>query len=964
MGKKSSNKIDRAPLVRFFPTVETGLSSDEINNRIENNYVNYVESHSNSIVSIILRNLLTFFNIMYIAIFILLVSANVPISNYLFVLIVLSNLAIGTFLEIKSKLTIDKLKLLSESTVTVIRNGKEQEIKKEELVIDDVVFLSAGKEITSDLILMEGEIEVNESQLTGESVSIHKNIGDTLYSGSIVISGNCYAKVERVGADNEIEKLSQQAKTYRKPRSEIFNSLNMLLRLVAIVIIPLGTIMFLITYRSLNIDLTTGLEYTTFQKYSISIEKTSGALLGMIPSGLYLLTSTALAVGVLRLSNRNKTLVHDIYCIEMLARVDVLCLDKTGTITDGSMVVTRFTEEQKHGEYNIPDIIGSMNSSLNEQNFTAKALENYFGFNKIYKPIDICPFNSENKYSAVTFEKIGTFIIGAPEFVLRNSFSKIEDAVNEYANQGLRVLVLAHSQYPLKDGKIQKNPKIVSMILIEDRIRPDAIETIKYFKENDVAIKIISGDNPLTVAEVAKRVGVENAENAISLDGLTDSEVYEAANNYTVFGRVKPNQKKILVKALKDAKHTVAMTGDGVNDILALREADCSIAMASGYDAVKNVAQLVLLDSNFNAMPKIVAEGRRVINNIQQTSMLFLVKTLFIMLLSFLFVIGFMKKFGPTGGVNSFPISPSQLTLIELFAIGIPAFFLALQPNYQKIQGHFISNVIRRALPGALAVSFEVMLTYILSKALGLSTLEVITIVVIVATATCMLILFMACKPFSIKKSLMYVILSFCCVFIVFMSTSGKQLIGINFQEQFKLYGLIKDDVKEVNHSINDAPGELMTIVDEENGIYAYKFIVPNLLPDGSKVQVLFSNGVVNYAYAQDLEMNEKNFFNPDYANENEDGWTKYENTDDVNVEGAYTIYYKNNEKWKNVYAYLFYTTNETVIDATPLLLAFSLSEASYIINFIFNSFFTNFFEHNDKLKQKALEKKKLKEEE
>ncbi len=959
MGKKKSKIIERVPLERLNPTIDQGLTADEVSQRIASNYVNVVESHSNSILSIILRNLLTFFNIMYIAIFILLVSAGVPISNYLFVLIVLSNLAIGTFLEIKSKLTIDKLKLLSESPVKVVRDGKEQEVKKEELVIDDIVILSAGKEIASDLILVDGSIEVNESQLTGESVSIHKEIGDTLYSGSIVVSGNCYAKVERVGSDNEIEKLSQQAKAYRKPKSEIFNSLNMLLRLVAIVIIPLGVTIFLITYRSLDIDVVTGVSYTAFQKYSISIEKTSGALLGMIPSGLYLLTSTALAVGVLRLSNRNKTLVHDIYCIEMLARVDVLCLDKTGTITDGSMAVTQFTEEQKHGEYNIKEIIGSMNSALNEKNFTAIALENYFGFSKKYTPIDICPFSSENKYSAVTFSENGTFIIGAPEFVLKNGFAKVEDVINEYANQGLRVLALAHSQAPLKDGKIQKNPKLVSLILIEDKIRSDAIETIKYFKENGVQIKIISGDNPLTVSEVAKRVGVENAEEAISLDGLTDEEVYELANKYTVFGRVKPNQKKIIVTALKNAKHTVAMTGDGVNDILALREADCSIAMASGCDAVKNVAQLVLLDSNFDAMPKIVAEGRRVINNIQQTSMLFLVKTLFIMFLSFLFVIGFMKKFGPAGGVNSFPISPSQLTLIELFAIGIPAFFLALQPNYQKIQGHFISNVIRRALPGALAVAFEVMLTYILSKALGLSTLEVITIVVIVATATCMLILFMACKPFSIKKSLMYVVLAFCCVFIVFMSTSGKQLGRINFQEQFKLYGLIKDDEKEVSHDINSAPGEFMSVVDQANSIYSYTFAIPKNLPTGVEVKVLFTNGVVNFAYAENLSMDENNFFNPEYGESEEKQWSKYEDPDQINVDGTYTIYYKNTENWRNVYAYLFYVTKEEVIDATPLLLAFSLSEASYIINFVFNSIFTNIFERNDMLRKKVQEKKK-----
>ncbi len=952
--KKKQEKVSIFDAVRYFPTVEDGLSNDQIDERIEQGLVNVVEDNHNSIFKIICKNFFTFFNMMYLVIFILLVTAKVPISNFLFVVIVLFNLLIGTVQEIRAKMMIDKLNLISQSDVFVVRNSKLLEIDRTEIVLDDIMKLSAGQEITSDCILVSGDVEVNESQLTGESVSIRKQIGEMLYSGSIIVSGNCFARVERIGKENQIEKLSQEAKVLQKPNSEIFKSLNMLLRVVAIIIIPLAVIMVYMTYNSLDINVQTGLPYTAFEKYCLTVEKTSGALLGMIPSGLYLLTSMTLAYGVVKLS-RHKTLVHDIYCIEMLARVDVLCLDKTGTITDGTMNVTRYIEYGKRGEYNVTEIVGSMNAALDEKNFTAKALENYFGFSKKLVPTNVAPFSSENKYSAVTFEGKGTFVLGAPEFVLKGNFSKIEDEVNEYANQGLRVLALAHSPYELKEGKVQKLPKLVALILIEDQIRKDAIETIKYFKDNDVEVKIISGDNPLTVAEVARRVGVENAEYAISLDGLSDDEVWEMATKYTVFGRVKPNQKQIIVKALKAAKKTVAMTGDGVNDILALKEADCSVAMASGCEAVKNVAQLVLLDSNFNAMPRIVGEGRRVINNIQQTSMLFLVKTLFVMLLSLLFVFGFFKHFSPAGGVNTFPISPSQLILVELFAIGIPAFFLALQPNYQKISGSFLTNVIKRALPGALAVGIEVMATYILSKSFALNALEVSTIVIIVITVTCMMILYIACRPFNIRKVFLFTLMSICCAFIIFASTTAKTYAGINFQQQFKLFDIIDEEVlKPVDVEKTGLPGTESLMQDTEltyndKKVYKYRFeltelekskIFDNNLDDGVMGLIVnISNGTVEYTGNVEtitIYDQNKNFFD---GTKWIDATSIDSNFSNENEEGYMTVYFADNEEWEKCYAMISYEENKYIIDATSLLLAVALSQTSYIIIVGFNYF-------------------------
>lgn len=805
--KKQEEKI--IEYERYEPNYKEGLTEEQVQKRISEGLLNTAFTpNGRSYWKIALKNTFTFFNIIYILITILLLSANVKtIMNYSFVLIITFNTLIGIIQEIKSKMTIDKLQILSTPTVTVIRDNETKEVKVGEIVLDDIMYLTPGREVTTDSILQFGDVEVNESQLTGESIAIRKSPGATLYSGSFIVSGNCYAKVERIGKDNEIEKLSTEAKTYKKPQSAILNSLNFLLRVIAFFLVSSGIIMFLqnFDFKALISD---GFTQSVKENYHDAILSTSTALLGMIPSGLYLFTTMALALGAFRLSKKH-TLVKDIYCIEMLARVDVLCLDKTGTITDGTMSVTRFVEYQKNGVFNVQEIIGSMNSALQETNSTQKALENYFGFSKKMKPVKTYPFSSDNKYSAVEFE-IGTFILGAPEFVLKTNYDKYQEEINEYANQGLRVVALAHSTQPLKQGKIQRVPKLISLILIEDQIRKDAYDTISYFKENGVEVKVISGDNPVTVSEVAKRVGISNAEDYISLDGLTDNEVYQVANSYTVFGRVKPNQKKILVQALKDAKKTVAMTGDGVNDILALKEADCSIAMASGSDAVRRVAQLVLLDSSFASMPRVVGEGRRVINNVQQTASLFLVKTLFIIILALLTVFKFIGAHAPDGA-NTFPFMGSkQLFLIEFFAIGIPTFFLTLQPNENKIQGRFLYNVLKQALPGALAVALEVIISYSAAKRLGLDMDQLRTIVVLTATATCFMVLYMACRPFSWKKILMFFVCVSGAVFLAFASTFELKIFNIDFREQFGIFNL---RIGEPDATIYNASGIFLAII-------------------------------------------------------------------------------------------------------------------------------------------------------
>ena len=813
---------------RYDADINTGLTEEQILKRHEQQLVNKTSKGSNkSIFSIFCHNIFTFFNAIYIIIFILLLSAGADFANYLFVAIVAANTSIGIIQEIRSKMTIDKLSLLSAPHVYVVRNGIKQEIKVEDIVLDDMMVLAPGNEVTTDAILVSGEVEVNESQLTGESVPVLKRVGDMLYSGSFIVSGNCFAKVEHVGKDNEMERLASLAKKYSKPKSEILTSLGYFLKFVSIIIVPVGVTLYCRAEKIRSIKDFFVSFFIHSDTYSGSIISMSGSIIGMIPAGLFLLTSVALAVGVVRLA-RHKTLVQEIYCIEMLARVDVLCLDKTGTITDGTMKVAEVIDIGKTIDMDIEKVVASMNKALQENNATAIALQEYFGYSSKYPIKSILPFKSDNKYSAVTFKDLGTFVIGAPEFVLKGNYERYEKIIEEKTSKGYRVLALAQSIKDLKDEKIVGIPKLISLIVIEDQIRQEAYETIKYFKDNNVTVKVISGDNPVTVSVIAEKVGIDNADNYVSLDGKSDEEVYAIAEKYTVFGRVKPHQKQILVKALKEAKHTVAMTGDGINDILALKEADCSIAMASGCDAVRNVAQLVLLDSNFASMPKVVAEGRRVVNNIQQSASLFLVKTLFTMIITILVITGFIARFSPNGSSN-YPFSTAQLFMIESFAIGIPAFLLSLQPNKSMIKGRFLLNVIRNALPGALTVAIQVIITYMVSQAVGLSTLEVETIIVISATAACMMVLYFACKPFETWKVVMYLALVLLCLIVVINSVMGVKtntFLGVfDWYRQFKLESLVRFAIGENGEQII-IPTALLMVLTLSMASYIIIFVI------------------------------------------------------------------------------------------------------------------------------------------
>lgn len=803
-----------------------GLNDQEVQERIDNLQVNIegkIESsrqkNTKMVLKVITKNTFTFFNILYILVLVLLLIANhtneitggksgqkFAITDFIFLGVVLFNLIVGIIQESRSKIAINKLKLVTNPKVTLIRNGQKVEKTNTDIVLDDIVYLTPGIQIVSDAELLEDEIEVNEAQLTGESIPIKKKPGDMIYSGSFVVAGTSYAKVVHVGKSNEINKLTSQAKKYVAPKSQILLGLRKLLLIIGFFIMITSIAMFIWSwdwqgFRTL-IESGNLFQFTDELKinYIKAIKPISAAIIGMIPAGLYLLTSVALSVGVFRLS-KNNTLVQDIYCIEMLARVNVLCLDKTGTITNGQMSVIKYDQVNKQSKHSVEDIISSMNAALQETNATARALENYFGIKAILKPTEVIPFSSERKFSAVTFGE-DTYITGAPDFVLRGNFEKYADVISEYANQGLRVLCLAHSSYPIKDGKVQRNPHLIALILIEDQIREEAPDTIAYFKESGVEVKVISGDNPVTVSEVARRVGIENAEKCISLQGMSDEEVIDAATKFTVFGRVKPEQKKLLVEALKNAGKTVAMTGDGVNDIPALKAADCSIAMASGNDAVKGVAQLVLVDSNFASMPKVVAEGRRVINNVQQTSMLYLVKTLFMTCLAVLTACGFFywissknssltnlyERFLETG---TFPFAGSkQLMILEMFAIGLPSIVLALQYNNAPIKGNFMKNALKRSIPGASGIVCAIIFTFLFSRQYGFDVAEVKTVVSLTATFTLLIVMCRACVPFNKKKLILCFFM--CMVSGVLIALSMKHTTLVVFGKSINFYDLFE----------------------------------------------------------------------------------------------------------------------------------------------------------------------------
>lgn len=665
--------------------LDGGLSAGEVEKRIADGKINGEQTiRTKSVARILRENICTFFNFVFVILAVILLFV-VPldasgIGNFGFMILIVFNTLAGIVQGLRSKYTMDKLSLLSAPKAVVVRDGAEAEIAIEQLVLDDLTVLSSGRQICADGVIVDGSCEVNESLITGEPDAILKNVGDKVLSGSFVVSGKAKCKVEHVGQDNFVMKISAGAKYFKRPSSEIWRSLMFVVKVMSFVIVPVGVALFLIKY------------FMGTTSLNDTVITTIGTIIGMIPSGLVALATTVFCVSVIRLS-QHKTLAQDLYCIETLARVDVLCLDKTGTITEGSMEVNGI-EGVDADEDEIKLLLKGFNDALDAEDATSLAIRDYVkDVTSTAEVGALVPFSSARKWSGATLDG-KSYVLGAPEFVFKPTPAEIADKTAELAEKGYRVLVFAVSDNAFDGNNLPDGLKLVSYVFITDKIRKEAPDTLAFFKKEGVDVKIISGDNPVTVRAVALRAGLEDCDNIIDMSTVSDDEIPEIAEKYTIFGRVLPDQKLALVKALKAKGHTVAMTGDGVNDVLALKEADCSVAMASGSDAAKNVSSLVLLDSNFASMPKVVAEGRRSINNLERSASLYLMKTIYNTLIAILFMCV------PYG----LPFEPKSLTIIGMVTIGIPSVILALEPNEDIVSGHFLPKVLSNSLAGGITV--------------------------------------------------------------------------------------------------------------------------------------------------------------------------------------------------------------------------------------------------------------------
>ncbi len=765
-------------VLRYRSDPNIGLSDQEVMSRKNEGLTNDdVSLPTKTVPKIIKDNLFTLFNLInfFLAAAILYVGS---FKNLLFMGVVISNLIISTYQEIRAKKTVDKLSILSPKKVNAIRNGSVQKVNINDLVLDDIIELTQGNQIPTDCKIICGECEVNESLLTGESNSIYKKEGSLLLSGSYIVSSKCKARVEHVGKYNYASKISSGAKYVKKTNSQIMLAFNKIILILSMLIIPIGIFLFIHQ-----------LEQNTFENAVIN---TTAALIGMIPEGLMLLVSTVLAVSVIRLS-KYKVLVQELYCIETLARVDTLCIDKTGTITEGTMQVEDVVAYEENSKESVIRGLAIIVNNTNDTNPTYFAVKNFVDENKFAKEnaSQIIPFSSERKWSGAYVNGVGSYIMGAADFVLSKDINLIKENLEKYAKK-YRVLVLAHSKNKFNDDKsLPKGLKLIGFVLISDVIRKTAKETLKYFYDQGVDVKIISGDNALTVSNIAKRVGVKNYDKCVDAKMLKNKEdIQKAVKDYAIFARVSPTQKKDIILAIKKQGHTVAMTGDGVNDVLALKEADCSVVMANGSDAARNVSQLVLLNSDFSSMPKVVLEGRRSINNIQRSSSLFLVKTIYSTLLAILFLF-----------LNSpYPFMPIQMTLTSVLTIGIPSFILALEPNKNRINGNLFKNIISRALPCALTIVISILTVMGLSHFISLSDSELSTMCVILTGFNGLFLLFKLCIPFNKIRKLLFSLMSsaflICIVFFkdfFSLSTLNFKLIIILIFLCFFAYFLFKN---------------------------------------------------------------------------------------------------------------------------------------------------------------------------
>ena len=677
---------------------------------------------SKSVGRIFADNIFTLFNLInvIIAVLVFLVGAY---RNMLFMGVILCNIAIGIFQEIRSKRIIDRLSLISAPRAHLLRDGEEIELPVSDIVPGDIMLLSSGRQLCADGVLASGELEVDESLLTGESDTVVKRPGDTLYSGSFVVTGSGKAEATAVGAEAYANKIAAGAKKAKKRHSDMMDAINKIISTISVCILPFALVLF------------TKALFVAGQELQYSVTSTAAAVIGMIPEGLVLLTSIALAVSSIRLARR-QTLCQDLFCVESLARVDVLCLDKTGTITTGNMQLSEIVRLDE--DFDPEPALSALSGALGAENQTMAAISRKFPDSSV-QCIKLEPFSSARKWSAAQFDEFGTLVLGAPSFVLGgDEYSGISARCEEYTRKGMRVLLLADSSEPLPDKALPTELRPRALVVLSDEIRESAPATLDYFRRQGVDIRVISGDDPVTVSNVAAKAGLSGAENYADVSKLTDEELTAAAEKYTVFGRVTPSRKLALVKALRAAGHKVAMTGDGVNDVLALREADCSVAVQSGSDAARCVSQLVLLDSDFSSMPVAVEEGRRCINNIQRSASLFLVKTIFSFLLSVVFLFS----------SSAYPFQPIQLTLISALFIGAPSFLLALETNKDRVQGSFIANVLKKALPGGLTVVLGIVTLLVLQNIFSIPQERLSVMAVYVTAGVLYGVLFRVCKPF------------------------------------------------------------------------------------------------------------------------------------------------------------------------------------------------------------------------
>ena len=724
----------REPVQRFYPDPTEGLTPQQVEQRVRQGLHNGDSGvHTKTEAQIIRENVLTFFNLLNFALALGVILVGSP-RNALFMGVILSNIVIGSFQGIRAKHTIDKLSLISAPKAVALRGGQRYTVPVAEVVLDDVLIFGAGNQICADATVVGGECEVNESLLTGESDPIVKQPGDPLLSGSFVVSGTCSAQVERVGAESYANKIAGDASYMKKRNSEIMNSIDFIVKMIGFAILPIGGLLFWKQYFVLG---------DTLQS---SVVSTVAAMVGMIPEGLVLLISLAFAVSVIKLSAR-KTLVQDMYCVETLARVDTLCLDKTGTITEGSMQVDGLVPFEGFTEGQMKEALTALVNTLQDSNPTFTAIKEWLPGSTDWRAAESVPFSSARKWSGAYFSGRGCYVMGAGEFILGAGFGPYKPKAESYSKNGQRVLLLARAGKSFNDKALPEGMRPMGLVLISDKIRKEAPKTLRFFADQGVDLKVISGDNAVTVANIARRAGLSNADRYVDATTLrTDEDIRRAVKEYAVFGRVTPQQKLAFVKALKEDGHTVAMTGDGVNDVLALKEADCSVAMASGSDAARTVSNLVLLDSNFASMPVVVQEGRRSINNLQRSSSLFLVKTIFSALIGVLFIF-----------INySYPFQPIQQTLISSLTIGVPSFILALEPNNDRLRGKFISNVIRMCIPAALTMTANIVALCALAAPLGLTAEETSTMAVIVTAMTGFIMLFKVSAPFNALRGTLF----------------------------------------------------------------------------------------------------------------------------------------------------------------------------------------------------------------